>query len=331
VLAEQVATKCTGKLRSFLERLPRPWQGAVEAVGFYHWFWDLAEPLGERMVLANATEVRLRAGSRPKTDYRDATWLATLLYEGRFDQDHHLRCFVPDRQLRALRELTRFRNNLSRDASRTQGRLRRILMKNNLPGPKDLDSPSALRWLKAYQTKLPVHQQEMCRKWTDSLIVLERQLADTQGEIERRIAGHPLWAKQAELLLSIKGIGPITVATLIAEIGDWDRFDHVSELVDYVGLSPRIFQSGATTRMGRLTKTGPRDARWVLTQAAWSAIRWEDRARVIFTRRMWKGGKHAKQIAAAAVARHLLVWAYYVLRSGEPFRGKGRPEVVQKG
>lgn len=316
----RISCRAKHKIVQYFSALPRPWHAVVEAVGFYHWFWDLLEPLADRMILANATEVRNRAGSRPKTDYRDATWLAILLYEGRFDQDHHLRCFVPDPQLRGLREWTRCRHRLARKLRRDKVSFRRILLKNNLPGPKDLDGPHATAWLKAYEDKLSDRHRFMLRQLLDTILIGERQIADAERQIEDLIVSDFTWAHQAELLMSLPGVGLLTAATLIAEVGDWKRFDHVNEVVDYVGLAPRVFASDKTVRYGRMTKTGPRDARWILQQAAWVAIRHQIEIRLIWDRIRRRAGKYGKQKAAAAIARRLLVWAFFIIRSDEPFR-----------
>jgi len=317
----RISCRAKHQIVEYFAALPRPWHAAVEAVGFYHWFWDLLEPLADRMILANATEVRNRAGSRPKTDYRDATWLAMLLLEGRFDQDHHLRCFVPDAQLRGLREWTRCRHRLARKMARDKVSFRRILLKNNLVGPKTLDSPQANAWLKAYEDKLAPRHRFMLRQLLDTILIGERQVADAERQIEELIVSNPTWAHQAELLMSLPGVGLLTAATLLAEVGDFKRFDHVNEVVDYIGLAPRIFASDKTVRYGRMSKTGPRDARWILQQAAWVAIRKQTEIRLIWDRIRRRAGKYGNAKAAAAIARRLLVWAFFMIRRDEPFRG----------
>ena len=313
----RISCRAPCRIKNYFIALPRPWHAAVEAVGFYHWLWDLIDPIADKLVLANAVEVRRRAGTRPKTDYRDATWLAMLLREGRFDEDHHLRCFVPDAQLRGLREMTRFRHRLARKLSHDKNSFRRILQKQNLSGPKTLDAQHALMWMKAYEDKLCEQRQFMLRQFCDGIIAYERQIDDAHRRIESMIVSDPEWSPQAELLMSVPGIGLLSAATLMAEIGDWQRFDHVNELVDYVGLAPRVFASDKTVRHGRINKTGPRDARWILQQAAWVAIRCDQNIKKLW----WRIGQRAgRKKAAVAIARRMLVWMYFMICRDETFR-----------
>ena len=64
----KIHCKCVNKISGFFADLPHPCTVAVEAVGFYHWFWDLVSPLASDIYLLNAVEVRRYAGRDPKTD-----------------------------------------------------------------------------------------------------------------------------------------------------------------------------------------------------------------------------------------------------------------------
>ena len=78
----KIACKCVNKVSEFFSELPQPCVVAVEAVGFYHWFWDLVSPLVSRMHLLNVIEVRRYAGRAAKTDARDARLIVRLLASG---------------------------------------------------------------------------------------------------------------------------------------------------------------------------------------------------------------------------------------------------------
>src|SRR5258708_25506462 len=74
--------------------------------------------------------------------------------------------------------------------------------------------------------------------------------------------------------MTIPGVDVTTAATLIAVIGDVSRFPTARHLVGYLGLHPKIRQSGsAPARHGRTSKEGPAAARHVLVEAAWAATR----------------------------------------------------------
>ena len=52
----------------------------------------------------------------------------------------------------------------------------------------------------------------------------------------------------------------------------------------YAGLNPRVYASGGKQRIGHIAKTGSADLRWILQQAAWTAIRYDEHVRRIFLR-----------------------------------------------
>jgi transposase len=75
-------------------------------------------------------------------------------------------------------------------------------------------------------------------------------------------------------LLTQPGVNFITAAALMAAIGEIGRFPTARQLVSYLGLDPRVHQSGAEpARHGRISKQGPGETRHVLVEAAWHATR----------------------------------------------------------
>jgi len=70
-------------------------------------------------------------------------------------------------------------------------------------------------------------------------------------------------------LQSLRGIGKVASATLVAEIGNLSRFEHPSQLMGYSGLVPRQRSSGGRVRHGGITKTGNAYIRRILVEAAW--------------------------------------------------------------
>ena len=71
-------------------------------------------------------------------------------------------------------------------------------------------------------------------------------------------------------LSSLRGIDFVAAVTLAAEIGDFSRFAHPSELMGFLGLVPSEYSTGGTRRQGDITKTGNSHARRVLVEAAWN-------------------------------------------------------------
>lgn len=307
----RIACKCRGQIVEFFKGLAHPHVVAIESVGFYRWLWDLLWPIVDKLVLADASMCRQLAGRRPKTDEDDSLIIAELLACGRLPL-----AFAPDPQTLALKDLTRYRNFVSRSHSRVAVRVRSLMNQVNRPGPRTLDHSSLSRYIKAQEDKLPARHVEMMWMAVEQMIVLCRQL----GVIERQIEGlvsQPPFARLSQLLQSVPGVGPVVSATFIAELGgDPLRFDRKT-IAKYAGLCPRSFRSDTKQRNGRICKTGPRDLRWVLGQAAWVAVRtrpaFKRRYTMLKKRRGWKS-------AIVAIARHLLLVMWSVARRGQDYR-----------
>jgi hypothetical protein len=127
--------------------------------------------------------------------------------------------------------------------------------------------------------------------------------------------------------MTIPGVDVTTAATLVAVIGDVSRFPSSRHLVGYLGLHPRIRQSGSgLARHGRTSKEGSAAARHVLVEAAWAAARSPGPLRAFATRTAARRGRN---IATVAVARKLCVLAWHLLSSGEDYAFQ-RPALVRR-
>lgn len=84
-----------------------------------------------------------------------------------------------------------------------------------------------------------------------------------------RVAQTDPWREKVERLVSFRGIKSLSALTLLAEIGDFRRFEHPRKLMGYVGLVPNEYSSGGSRRQGGITKTGNRHVQRVLIEASW--------------------------------------------------------------
>jgi transposase len=308
---QKISCKCRRQIAAYFAALPRPHTVAIESVGFYRWLWEMLEPIVEQLVLADATQARALAGRRLKTDREDALNIAQLLAAGRLPTS-----YAPPMDVQILRDLTRHRNGFSRQHARVLCRVKSIMNANNRPGPVGLASEGLIRYLKAQGEKLPARHVAMLWQCVDGLALTERQIAEAErtiGELVRR----GFFQEVYEILLSFPGVALVTAATVIAEVGDFKRFADAKAIGRYAGLNPRVFASGGKQRIGHITKTGSPDLRWVLQQAAWTAIRCDEGVRRIFLRIAKRAGRKA---AAVAVARKLLTWMHSAVIKGEPYR-----------
>ena len=105
--------------------------------------------------------------------------------------------------------------------------------------------------------------------------------------------------------MTVPGVNVICAATFLAAVGDIGRFALAAALVGYLGLDPRVRQSGnEPAKGGRISKRGSASARWVLVEAAWSVVQQPGPLRAFYQRIRARRG-HGKAIVA--VARKLAV------------------------
>ena len=117
--------------------------------------------------------------------------------------------------------------------------------------------------------------------------------------------------------MTIPGIDVTTAAALVAAIGDIARFASPRQLVAYLGLDPKVRQSGTEpARHGRISKRGDARARFVLVEAAWTATRTTGPLRAFGERIRARRGA---QIAAVAVARKIATIAWHMLSKDQDY------------
>jgi len=307
----KIACKCREQIIEFFRSLPRPHVVAIEAVGFYRWLWELLEPIVEKLVLADATATRALAGRRLKTDREDAFNVAELLAHARLPV-----AYAPPAEVQELRDWSRRRNRLSREHARVLHWVKSLMNLNNRPGPARLDGPGLIRYVKGQGGKLPARHRTLLWDCVEQLTLIERQIDAIERELAP-ILERPRFQVAAKILATFPGVGIVTVATVLAEVGDFRRFTHRKAIGRYAGLNPTVHASGGKNRTGHIAKAGPPDLRWILQQAAWTAIRVEPHLKRMWLKISRSAGKKA---AAVAIARKMLTWMCYAVCEGQPYR-----------
>lgn len=147
---------------------------------------------------------------------------------------------------------------------------------------------------------------------------LDAQIKQLLKHIDDHIDRHPGLREQRQLLESIDGIGSLTAARFLAEVGDLSRFKGPKSLVAFLGLSPREHQSGSSVRgRARLAKLGHSRLRSCLYMPAIVAKRCNSPVRALCERLLELGKPNLVVIVAAM--RKLVHIAYGVLISKVPF------------
>ena len=128
-------------------------------------------------------------------------------------------------------------------------------------------------------------------------------------------------------LITIPGVDATVALSIVAAVGDFARFSSPAKLVSYLGLNPRVRQSGAHhPTHGRITKQGRAQARGMLVEAAFAAARVPGPLRAFYERVRARRGM---QIAIVATARKLAVLCWYLIAKGEDYAFQ-RPSLTAK-
>jgi transposase len=111
--------------------------------------------------------------------------------------------------------------------------------------------------------------------------------------------------------MTVPGVNVIGAATFLAAIGDIRRFESLRKLTGYLGLDPRVSQSGTgPATHGRISKQGSMRARHALVEASWSTVRQPGPLRAFYERIRARRGH---QVAVVACARKLAVLFWCLL------------------
>jgi transposase len=152
---------------------------------------------------------------------------------------------------------------------------------------------------------------------TSVIEVFDRQIEAMEAEIKGTIDQDDDLRGKRDLIESIKGIGEVTSATLLAETPHIEKFESVKALAAFAGVCPQLRESGRSSKRSRKTKIGKRAIRPVLFMAAMAALRSNPIVRA-FGERLEQRGKTRMQIIVAAMHK-LLALVHGVLKTRRPF------------
>ena len=305
-------------LRLFAGSLAPTDEIALEATGNTHAIVRLLQEHVARVVVSNPQKTRAIAEARVKTDKGDAQILAQLLAA-----DYLPGVWVADEDTQARRRQVARRAHLVRQRTRLKNQVQAILQRNLVPRcpAADLFGIKGRRWL----DEQPLPADERQAVWA-----LMRQL-DFHGQelklIDADLARVALGCENTKRLMTIPGVDVTVAMSITAAVGDFARFSSPNKLVRYLGLNPRVKQSGGRPAShGRITKQGRAHARGMLVEAAWVAVKTPGPLRAFYERVRARRGM---QIAVVATARKLTVLCWHMITRGEDY-AFARPSLTAK-
>lgn len=295
-------------LRAWAETLRPDDEVALEATTNSDAIATMLRPLVARVVVSNPRKTRAIAEAKVKTDKVDARILAQLLAV-----DFLPDTWVADDRTRMRRRLVARRTHLVKQRTRLKNQVHAILARNLVSTcpHADLFSGVGRRWLA--QQSVPADERR-------SVEALLRQLdfhAHELGEVERDIAIDAIDDPVVARLMTVPGVDVTVAVSVVAAVGDFSRFASPDKLVSYLGLNPKVRQSGDSPAVhGRITKAGRSQARGMLVEAAFSAAKAPGPLRAFYKRVKDRRGF---QVATVATARKLTVLCWLLATKGEDY------------
>ncbi len=290
---------------------------ALEVTGSCWEVSRLLEPHVNRVVVVSPDDTGIMS-ARAKTDRLDARALALLLSRGELEA-----VWMPDERCRILRRRLARREQLVRSRSRAKNEIHAVLQRRlqGKPPCSDLFGVKGRAWLA--DLELPAEERESVDAGIRHIEFLDVEVA----AVERLIAQQALSWPEIKRLMSVPGVNLICAASFIAAVGDTRRFMTSRKLVAYLGLDPKVKQSGETpARSGRISKRGSASARWALVEAAWSTVLQPGPLHAFYERTKARRG-HGKAIVATARKLSVLFWC--MLTRGEDYAHQ-QPSLTNK-
>lgn len=318
---------------------------AMESTGvFWKPLYNLFELMDLDAMIVNAAHMKALPGR--KTDVKDAEWIADLLRHGLLKAS-----YIPNREQRELREITRYRKSLTEERCREVNRLQKILEGANIKLDsvvKDITGKSARKLLqRIIDDDIPdsdevsklVHgrmrpkleqivasiegittplQRKLLTQIIDHIDDLNRRI----GELDKLVQEYMSEYEAAiEAIDEIPGIARRSAEVILAEIGlDMGRFPSAAHLCSWAGVCPGNYQSAGRRKHGKTTK-GNKALKTILTQCAKSAK--TVKSSHFFAQYQRISARRGKNRATLAVAHSMLIAIYHILKNKTAFHDLG--------
>jgi transposase len=308
----------------------------MESTGIY---WKAVfEALEDEAMVVNARHVKNVPGR--KTDVMDSEWLAELARCGLLRPS-----FIPPRDLRELRLLTRYRSKLSGILAGEKNRLHKVLDDCGIrlgAVVSDIDGVSAREMVRALlegstpkeiaklgrgRLREKIHELELSLDGRISdrhrllLETISNHIQSLLREIEaidcQVFAAMKPYEEEWRLLQTIPGMDQTSAAVLLVEIGvDMSRFGSGDRLSSWAGMCPGNNESAGKRKTGRSRK-GNRYVRSILCEAANAARRTDSQFKGLYQGLVIRRG-HKRAIIA--VGHRILEIVYLLLSRKEPYK-----------
>lgn len=249
--------------------------------------------------------------NRVKTDKRDANRLAYILEHHDFKDP----CYIPDRERREDRQISRTLIAITKDIVRTRNRIRKFLDFHGI------EVSFSERWTrKEFEALKDLSLSDSLKRSLMVFVDLLEHLWNHQKSLReslKELANKERYRKDFGIAKSLPGIGWFTAIRLVLELGDLTQFTSGKKIASFVGLTSSEYSTGETVWKGAITGMGSAFIRSTLIENSWMAIKKDPVLLSKFTR-VWRGSGNKKK-AIVAVARVLIVRLRACMVSGNPY------------
>ncbi|MDM8161742.1 IS110 family transposase [Labilibaculum sp. K2S] len=317
---------------------------AMESTGVY---WKpVFNVLGDdfMILLVNARHVKNVPGH--KTDKKDSRWLAKLLLSGLLKGS-----FIPERRIRELRDLTRYKTKLTNQISAERNRFQKILedaniklssvlndvfgatgtkIINHILSCEDYRPEQLLQYVhgrvkasredikEALTGYITPHHKFMLKTIMGNISKVESTVSEVEAQINNCI--EPFKIEQ-ELLESIPGVGKDGANKIIAEVGvDMEQFPDQNHLASWAGVCPGSNESAGKNKSGRITY-GNKYLRSLLVECGWAASRTKNT--YLSAKYKSLAGRRGKKKAIIALGHKILIATYFIIKDKVAFNELG--------
>ena len=309
---------------------------AVEISSLTFWFCDILQELNINVYVVNTLENHYISRSLTKTDKEDARKLAIELWKEILPPP----VYIPKKEERDIRYLVSHRAFLVKNLTRVINRTSYLLANYELKfSRRSLTSLKRWQYLneilksRGNLSEDNVRELRVIKIKVDDVLLLEFKVQYEQfkllnkqiTQLEKKLLTH--LGKSSRLsvmyqnLLSIPGMGPITSSALIGHIGEVERFKSGRQFVSYLGLCPKVRESGGKSLgSGGITKRGNNRLRGYFVQASVALLN-SRHADAIPLKEWYEGIRKKKgwRKARVALARKLAQVSFGVLKTNLPY------------
>ncbi|MCL4557491.1 MAG: IS110 family transposase [Deltaproteobacteria bacterium] len=323
---------------------------AMESTGVY-WkpIFNILEDSFE-VILVNARHIKNVPGR--KTDVKDCEWICKLLRSGLVNGS-----FIPPRDIRELRDLTRYRRKLIEAISAEKNRVQKVLEDANIKlssvvtdsfgtsgseiieelmrGELTIDQMAGLargklikkkeKLKQALQGYFTAHHKFMIQVSLNHISAIEQQIAALDAAIDEKLKKHE---KEYQLLQTIPGVKEHGASSIIGEIGtEMDKFASEDHLSSWAGISPGNNESAGKKRSGHTTH-GDTFLKSILVECAWAAVRTKNT--YLKGKYHSLAGRRGKKRALIAVGHKILIMCYHIIKYKQSYKELGADYLIQQ-